>query len=160
MRYIGFDGVIIDTEDILLYDWINYPERFNMPWDTLDRYIERAMWKKILEQAPVINDAIYILKNMDCNDTSIITKVHSLDNEGAAKIKHNIVLVPYNLSICDVVSAKDNLLIDVNINNLDEWKSYGGCPMFFDKNKNNIDDYYLYNNKKYQRVLRIDANKN
>ena len=138
MRYIDFDGVILDTEDILFYDWRNEPERFNMPWDTLDRYIERAMWKKILEQAPVINDAIYILKNIDCNDTSIITKVHSLDNEGAAKInylrgcgvKQNIVLVPYNMSICDVVSAKDN---------------------------SNLDSNGEYNSKKYQRVLRIDA---
>lgn len=168
MRYIDFDGVILDTEDILFYDWIHYPERFNMPWDTEARYVERAMWKKILEDAPVINDALNILKNMDYKDTTILTKVHSLENEGTAKInylrnhgiKQNIVLVPFSVSKCDVVMAKGNILIDDSIRNLVEWESNGGYPMFFDKKGNNIDCWDEYNSKNYQRVFRIDSKRN
>ena len=165
MRYIDFDGVILDTEDILFYDWRNEPERFNMPWDTEERYVERARWNDILEQSSVINNAISILKNMDYKDTAILTKVHSLGNEGVAKInylrkcgvKQNIILVPYNMSKCDVVDVRDNILIDDSIRNLVEWESMGGYPMFFDKDNSNLDSNGEYNSKKYQRVLRIDA---
>lgn len=165
MRYIDFDGVLLDTEDILFYDWRNEPERFNMPWDTEERYVERAMWKNILKNSPVINDAIYILKNMDYKDTAILTKVHSLENEGVAKInylrkcgvKQNIILVPFSMSKCDVVDVKDNILIDDSIRNLVEWEANGGYPMFFDRKGNNIDCWDEYNYKNYQRVLRIDA---
>lgn len=165
MRYIDFDGVILDTEDVLFYDWRHYPERFNMPWDSEARYVERANWVYILEKSPIINDSIDILKEMDYRDTAILTKVHSLDNEGAAKIrylreqgvKQDIILVPYYLRKTDVVRAQDNTLIDDSVRNLVEWESLGGYPMFFDRDGNNIDCWGEYNSKNYQRILRIDA---
>ncbi len=168
MRYIDFDGVILDTEDILFYDWINHPERFNMPWDNVVRYIKRKNWQEILKNSNVINDSINILKNMDIDDTVILTKVHSLGNEGVAKInylrelgvKQNIILVPFELRKCDVVQAKDNILIDDSLRNLMEWEEQGGYSMFFDKKENNIDSWGEYNYKQYQRVLRIDAKTN
>ena len=139
MRYIDFDGVILDTEDVLFYDWRHNPESYNMPWDNEARYIERANWKNVLDNSPVINDSIYILKNMDYKDVAILTKVHSLDNEGAAKInylgsngvKQQVILVPYSLSKTDVVMAKGNILIDDSVRNLIEWEAKGGYFIFF-----------------------------
>ena len=72
MRYISFDGVIMDTKDVLYDEWINHPERYNMPWDNEIRYIQGSNWKKVIEESEVINDAINILKEMDISDTTII----------------------------------------------------------------------------------------
>ena len=168
MRYIDFDGVIMDTESVLFYDWNKYPERYNLPWDNKIRYIQRKNWKEVIDKSIIINDSINILKEMDIKNTVILTKIHSLENEGTAKIeflrnngiKNDIVLVPYNLKKTDMVKAYGNILIDDSLRNLSEWESMGGYPMFFDRNENNVDSWGEYNSKKYQRVLRIDSKKN
>lgn len=167
MRYIDFDGVIMDTDDLLFNDWRKHPERYNLPWDNKIRYIQRKNWIEILNKSEIINDSINILRNMDIDDTAILTKVYSLENEGVAKIdylrncgiKQDIILVPYNLKKTDIVKAQGNILVDDSLKNLSDWKIHGGYPMFFDRNENNIDNCGEYNHKKYQRVLRIDSKK-
>ena len=164
MRYIDFDGVILDTEDLLFEEWRKNPNRFSLPEEEKIKYIQRANWREILHNSNVINDAIYILKNMDIKDTVILTKVHSLINEAAEKIKYlrennvkqQIIIVPYTLKKCEVVDAYGNILIDDSLKNLDEWELSGGYPMFFDKKETNIDPWNKYNENGYQRVLRID----
>lgn len=165
MRYIDFDGVIMDTDDLLFNDWRKYPERYNLPWDNIVRYIQRKDWEEILNKSEIINDGINTLKNMDINTTAILAKVYSLENEGVAKInylrncgiKQDVILVPYNLEKTDIVKAQGNILVDDSLKNLSDWEMQGGYPMFFDKNENNIDSFGKYNHKKYQRVLRIDS---
>ncbi len=164
MRYIDFDGVILDTEDILFYEWRKNPNRHLLDISDKINYIKNSDWKKILNESPIINDSIYILKNTDPKESIILTKIHSLENEGYEKIKYlrklrvlqNIILVPYNLKKTDLVNAKNNILIDDCLKNLDDWINSEGYPMFFDKKQNNIDSWGEYNKKGYQKILKIN----
>lgn len=165
MRYIDFDGVIMDVEDNLFSEWREEPGRYNLPWNNEIRYIKRSDWKNILCESEIINDAINILKKMDVKETAILTKIYSLENEGTAKInylrehgvKQDVILVPYNLKKTDIVKARGNILVDDSIEELLEWEKMGGYPMFFDREDKDIDDSVKSNNKSYQRVLRIDS---
>ena len=86
MVYIDFDGVILDTEDLLFYEWRKNPDRHKLSEYDKIKYIQKSDWNYIIKVSPVINDAIYYLKHMDPAKSAILTKVHSLSNEGAAKI--------------------------------------------------------------------------
>lgn len=168
MRFIDFDGVILDTEDVLFYEWRKNPDRHNLPNIAKVNYIKDADWNYILNNSPEINDSFYILKNLDPNKSAILTKVHSLDNEGAEKVKfirskgieQPIFLVPYFLKKSDIVDAQGNILIDDSLKNLTEWLDAGGYPMFFDKKEDNVDSWGQPNTRGYQRVLRINEKRN
>ena len=71
-------------------------------------------------------------------------------------VKLEVILAPYKLKKCEVVDAKNNILIDDSLRNLYEWEQSGGYSMFFDRDENNIDSWNQYNERGYQRVLRID----
>ena len=167
MRYIDFDGVILDTEDILFYEWRQNSDRHQLPESAKIKYIQEYDWEYVLKNSSVINASISILKKMRIEDTAILTLVHSLDNDGYQKIKflrkcgvrQNIILVPYKVRKVDVVDARGNILIDDSLKNLTEWIEMGGYPMFFDKKRNNVDSWGEYNYKGYQRVLKINEKK-
>ncbi len=164
MRYIDFDGVILDTEELLFYEWEKNPNRHLLSEEDKIKYVKNANWKYIIDNSPIINDSIYILRNINPNESTILTTVHSLENEAHEKIKflrnkgieQHIIVVPYTIKKNEIVSAKGNILIDDSLRNLTFWKEDGGYPMFFDKNENNIDSWGCYNEKAYQRVLKID----
>ena len=164
MRYIDFDGVILDTEELLFKECRKNPDRHLLPIEEKIKYMQSADWHKILLESPVINDSLYILKQMDTNTSQILTTVHSLTNEGYEKIKYlrdhniaqNVILVPYLLKKSDMVNPYDNILVDDSLKNLDDWSLNGGCSLFFDKNNNNIDNFGVLNCQKHQRVRRIN----
>lgn len=168
MRYIDFDGVILDTDEIIFAEWRKNIKKQELTEDDKIEYIKNANWEEALKKSAIINNSISILKNMDTENTTILTKIHSSDNEGYQKVKflreqgvkQNIIVVPHRLKKTDVVNPKDNILIDDSLKNLTEWYESGGYPMFFDKKKNNIDTWGQYNDKGYQRVNRIDEEKN
>ena len=164
MRYIDFDGVILDTEELLFHEWRKNPNHHFLPDEDKVIYIKNSDWREILINSPVINDSIYKLKNMDVNKSAILTKIHSLE-EGYEKVfylrnnsvKQNVILVPYPANKTQVVRPNFNdILIDDSIKNLDEWYLMGGYPMFFDRNNDNVDSWGIVNNNSYQRVRRID----
>ena len=164
MRYIDFDGVIMESEKLLFEEWIKRPNWKELPEEEKVKYIINQNWKYILENSSDINDSLYILKHMDPNENMVLTRVHSLDNEGKEKIlflrnkgiKVPVILAPYPLKKNEIVCAKNNILVDDSLKNLEEWEKDGGYPLFFDKKENNIDSWDMYNEKGYQRVLRID----
>ena len=84
-KYIDCDGVILDTETGL-FDKYDMLKKDN-PELKRRVYLQNLDWEYWIEQAAVLNDAINILKNYNPKDTSILTKVHSL-NEAVAKIKY------------------------------------------------------------------------
>ena len=134
MLYIDFDGVILDTEGLLFKEWRKNPDRHLLPESEKIKYIQAADWNYILKYSEVMNDSLYYLKNMDPNKSFILTKIHSLTNEGSSKIEwirnqgimQSVILVPYNLRKCDVVDAEGNILVDDCLKNLYEWEDKNG----------------------------------
>ena len=161
-KYIDFDGVIMDTYMPLFEDYLAKKAKGIYVDDT--EHVINKNWQEVLDNSLVIEDAITIIKELNPENTAILTRIHSLENEGVAKIKFlreigikcNIILVPYPVKKTDIVLAKDNILVDDAIFNLDEWYSAGGIPIFFDTYKNNIDGWGV-ENKKYikTRTLKI-----
>ncbi len=164
MRYVDFDGVILDTEELLFGSLRKLPNYDDLKEEDIVKYLQDINWRNILNSSSVINDSLYILKNSSIDDFIILTKIHSVDNEGIEKvrylrengIKQNIILVPYKAKKSDVVNAKGNILIDDCLKNLSEWQQDNGYPMFFDKNDTNIDSWNVPNTFGYQRVKKID----
>ena len=158
-KYVDFDGVIKDTYMPLFEDYLEKQKNGEYIDDT--EHVIKKDWIYVLEKSPIINDAIRILNELE--DTAILTRIHSLENEGVAKIrdlrnlgaKCDIILVPYQLKKSDVVSAEGNILVDDAVFNLDEWVHAGGEGIFFDNNGNNIDGWHV-ENKKYVRTKSLD----
>jgi len=156
MRYIDFDGVILDTEPLLFEKWRQLPNHKLRPETEKIKYIQNSNWEYIVNNANIINDSVYYLKNMDPNKSFILTKIHSLENEGFAKIKwarnnkikQSIILVPYMLEKTDMVDAEGNDLIDDCLKNLYKWIDNKGKPFFFDLDNDNIDSWGKPNYKK------------
>lgn len=164
MLYIDFDGVILDTETLLFDTWRKIPNRHLLDDAAKEEYIQTRDWEYIINNASIINDSVYYLKYMDPSTSCILTKINSLYNEGAAKIKwvrknnikQNIILVPFLFKKTDIVDAKGNTLIDDSLHNLDDWANNGGYPIFFDMDDDNIDSWNKPNTKGYQRILSLE----
>ena len=163
MTYIDFDGVILDTEKLLFEEWRKNPNHYLLSEKEKVEYIKQANWHFVLNNSPVINDALYYLRYMDPNTSFILTKIHSDSNEGDGKIKwlrqkkikQRIILVPYYLRKVDMVDARNNILIDDSLKNLEEWANHGGIPIFFDIDNDNYDSWQQPNTKDYPKVLNL-----
>ncbi|MBE6139754.1 MAG: hypothetical protein E7174_04600 [Firmicutes bacterium] len=158
-KYVDFDGVIFDSE-IWLFDEEYRNLNIKNEFDKI-KYIQNKNWDEILMKSEIINDAINILKEL--RDVVILTKIHSMENEGVAKIKllrsleikNEIILSPYTLKKSEVVDPRGNILIDDTIHNLDDWKQYGGIPIYFNKNNCDVDGWGNVN-KNYTKVNSLD----
>lgn len=165
MLYIDFDGVILDTEELLFEDWRKIKDRHLLPETEKIKYIKNRNWDYILNNSPIINDSIYYLNNMNPNETFILTKVHSLENEASAKIrwlrnqkvKQTIIPVPHDIKKSDVVDPYNNILVDDSLFNLEEWEELGGIPILFDINNDNYDSWNKPNIKEYKKVLDLSS---
>ncbi len=158
MKYIDFDGVIMDTDPLLFSGFSNFRER---SVDEKINHIQNANWEYIIRNSLVINDAINIIKSLD--DITILTTVHSMENEGVAKIKFlremgiecDIILSPYLVKKTDVVNAYGNILVDDALFNLEDWERAGGRPILFNKDGFNFDRRGR-ENKKYARTRTLE----
>lgn len=158
-KYIDFDGVIKDTHGPLFDDYNKTNSHGQFVSDT--EHVIKKDWIYVLEKSPIINDAIKTINEID--DVSICTRIHSLENEGVAKIrdlrdlgvKCDIILVPYQVRKTDVVNACGNILVDDAVFNLDEWVQAGGIPIFFDNYGTNVDGWGV-ENKKYVKTRTLD----
>jgi len=161
--YIDFDETILATEELLFKEYRRLKLK-GIPVDKL-RYMQEFDWYNMLYQAEVIGDAIETLKQLE--QASILTKIHSMENEGVAKIKYlreqgiknDIILVPYPVKKSEIVIPYGNILIDDSIHNLDDWHEKGGIPIFFNKDDSDIDCWGL-ENKKYRKIKTLGDLKN
>ena len=159
MIYIDFDGVILDTEDLIFEEWRKNPNRHSLPETEKIKYLKKVNWENVLKNSKPINNSINYLLAMNPNNTFILTKIHSL-KEGTAKIKWikkqniklKVILVPYYLKKADVVNPNENLLIDDCLKNLHEWECQNGKVIFFDKDDDNYDSWHDQNIHEYERV--------
>jgi len=158
-KYIDFDGVILDSEK-LLFDK-NYKNLGIKTELEKIKYIQTRNWDEMLKRSEIINNSIEILKEL--KDFAILTKVHSMENEGCAKIKflrensitNEIILVPYLFKKTDIVDARGNILVDDTIHNLDDWMSKGGIPIYFNMNNSDIDGWGN-ENKNYVKIKSLE----
>lgn len=165
MIYIDFDGVILDTEELLFEKWRMNSNRYLFPESEKIKYIQEIDWRYVLYNSPIINDSIYYLKQLDPSKSFILTKVHSLTNEANNKIiwsrdngiKQTIIVVPYTQKKTDLVPVTGNLLVDDSLRNLDEWKEKNGNVLFFDKDNDNYDSWNEENTKGYQKILNLSS---
>ena len=163
--YIDCDGVIFDSEK-LLFGSLYYERKQNGLMKSEEdkiKYMQNIDWNKLLSESEVINNSIEILRSLK-RDFTILTKVHSMNNEGVAKvkmfrslgIKNEIILCPYKLQKHDLVSARENILVDDTINNLVLWEKMGGYPIFFNKDNVDIDGWNNVNTR-YKRINSLDS---
>ena len=165
MKYIDFDGVILDTEEKLFESWRKKPNHHELGEDAKIKYIQQRSWNMVINNSMIIRDAIYVLKHCDYHNTAILTKVHSLRNEALEKvkflreqgIKQSIIIVPYGLKKTDIVEAEGNILIDDAIMNLDDWEAAGGKGIFFNKDGLDVDSWGRRNVKPYQKILSLHS---
>ena len=88
MRYVDFDGVILDTEELLFGSLRKLPNYDDLKEEDIVKYLQDINWRNILNSSSVINDSLYILKNSSIDDFIILTKIHSVDNEGIEKVRY------------------------------------------------------------------------
>lgn len=136
IKYIDCDGVILDTETHL-FDFYDELKKKN-PSLRKREYLANLDWERLINDASVINDAINILKGFAPTDVNILTKIHSLQEAKAkinyfrrAGVKNVIIFVTPDFKKTEVVRAKNNILVDDSLSNLDDWYSDGGIPIHF-----------------------------
>ena len=160
MKYIDFDGVIVDTHDLLFEDWDKIPNHQDLSEEIKIKYISEVNWRRIIRESEIINDAIYVLNHLNPYETAILTKVHSLYNESTEKIKflreqgikQPIIIVPCGFKKNEIVSARGNILVDDSLHNLDDWELDGGTGYFFSKDDKDYDGWNRKNDKPYEKV--------
>ena len=161
--YIDFDQVILATEDLL---FMEYEDKISKGIKVdKHKYLCEFDWEWLVHNSMVIANSIEILKSIP--EASILTKVHSLDNEATAKIKYlrdngvdnEVIIVPHKLRKIDVVSAYGNILVDDAVHNLDDWRKAGGIPIFFNKDGLNLDNWGE-SNTKYKKIRSLNMFKN
>ena len=152
--YIDFDGVILDTWEVILK---KYYEEFNttdIKEDNIKKIMITIGWNYILENSKEINYSLEKIKRISkIHDICILTKINSKQEQDAKtnfllenKIK-KMCFVPYTSSKTQYVDPHNNILIDDDIKNLEEWEQHGGIAIFFNKDLNNYDSYGNKNNK-------------
>lgn len=139
-KYIDCDGVILDTENGLFDEY--YKLKQINPNLNKRMYLQEMDWQYWIMQAEIINDSINILKSYNPNDTSILTKVHSIKEAVAKieyfrkhKIENNIIIVPDMIQKSQIVNAYGNILVDDSDRNLTDWKNNNGISFGFGKSE-------------------------
>lgn len=157
--YIDFDGVLFDIED-LLFEEYKILKAKGIKVDKL-KYMQNKDWEELINKSEIINNAIEILRGL--KEAAILTKVHSMENEAVAKIRklrslgisNEVIICPFQLKKSEIVCAKDNILVDDTIHNLEDWEEKGGIPIFFNKNNSDIDGWNQVNTK-YPKIKSLE----
>ena len=152
--YVDFDGVILDTWDVIFKKYYEKYNTFYIKENNIKKIMLDIGWNYILENSKEINDSLEKFKKIGKTyDIYILSKINSKQEQDAKTnflLKNNIkkmYFVPYNLSKIQYVDPYNNILIDDEIKNLEEWEQHGGIAIFFDKNLNKYDSYGNKNNK-------------
>lgn len=156
--YLDFDQVLLATEDVLFIEY-NEKKKQGIYLDK-QKYLEDFDWHWLVFNSEVIANSLEVLRTIP--EAKILTKIHSLE-EASAKIKflraqelpNEIILVPGNHQKIDLVQAKDNILVDDAVHNLDAWTSAGGISYFFNKDNNDIDSWGRANTK-YPKIRTLN----
>ena len=170
--YLDFDGVILDTITITN----NYLKDNNITREEdIHKFFETLDWRKLLSESPVINNAIeniWKLYKSGLFKLGIITHYNSMQEIMLKDkfIKDNlpsdidVYYVHYSNKKNTVVPAKDSILVDDYIKNIESWEEDLGIGIkFSDTDKeckylkiNSLDEII---NLYYEIQRRIEKNK-
>lgn len=152
--YIDFDGVILDTWKVILKEYYNQFKSTNIHENKIKELMLNIGWDNILNSSKEINDSIKKIKQMSkIYNICILSKINSQQeiisktNFLLQKQIDKMCFVPYNHSKTQYVDPHNNILIDDDIKNLEEWEQHGGKAIFFNKDLKNYDSYGNINNK-------------
>lgn len=155
--YIDFDGVILDTWEII---FTKYQKKFNteeIDEINLKKVMLEIGWESILKNSREINNSLDKIKQLNKKqNVCVLSKVNSKEEEKAKK-KYLLLngistmcFVPYNASKTQFVDANGNILIDDDLKNLNDWQNCGGIPIFFNEK---LDDYDSYGKKNDKYII-------
>lgn len=136
--YIDLDGVILNTEELLLeekdtkYPNLSYREYF----------VDIASWIDIARKSQSINYSVEIIRELEYlkKKLIIITKINSV-KEMEDKLNHlrnerlinsPIMFVPFNALKSQIaMPSSGDILVDDTMSNIYDWELCGGCPYLF-----------------------------
>ena len=138
--YIDFDGVIMDT----ITNSYKMIKELGIDLNDSEKVIafyKELNWEKLLNESLEIHDAFDEIDKLIKSGkfhVNILTHVTSL-NEAEAKINFvrqklqeiSIITVPKSIDKARMVQAKNSILIDDYIGNLEKWKAAGGIGVRF-----------------------------
>ncbi len=138
--YIDFDGVIVNTIEISYA--MAERQGLEKNYENYLQFFQTLNWEEVFEKAKPINDAFNAIKRIKDTgkyNVAILTHVTSL-HEIEAKVKYirkylkniTIISVPKSLSKTEMLDARDAILVDDYVANLDEWTKSGGRSIKFD----------------------------
>ncbi len=146
--YIDFDGVVLDTIDVLYKEMEELREKgISLETEEEKRnFFKNYNWHNLINDNLIINDSINCIQKIidtDRFNINILTHVISLE-EAVAKVKYirrhlkniTIIPVPKQISKTKMVHTKDAILVDDYSGNLREWEKEGGIPVRFSKKRN------------------------
>ena len=148
--YCDCDGVIFNTIDVAFDIMRNLGCNMDNR-DKIDQYFRTLIdWEEVFEKATVLNDSIEKIKLLKesniFNDIIILTKLSGGYHEERLKREifgdylpgTKIITLQYGISKSSVVSAKDNILVDDEKRNCDNWKQNEGVSVLFSRDNRNL----------------------
>ena len=155
--YCDCDGVILNTIDvgfnIMRSMGVNTNKR-----SEVDYYFKHMVdWNDIFSKAQFINNSIeklkYLKESNIFKDVIILTKISgSIDEE---RLKRDlfkdvlpnvkVITLQYGLSKAVVVSARNNILLDDELNNCKSWSKEDGVAILFSPDTENCDENIVSN---------------
>lgn len=143
--YIDCDGVVFDTinaaYEIMEENGLDHTNR-----ELANLYFKIVDWNKLIEHAGILDNAIEnihrIVESGLFKEVKILTKLCGNETEEMAKKMAfdkllpgiEVVTVKLNESKAEMVNAKDNVLVDDYIKNINEWRNMGGIGILYDNN--------------------------
>lgn len=146
--YIDFDGVILDTWEIIFKEYQNKYNTKKIKDENIKKTMLEIGWDLILKNSREINDNLKKIRQLKQNfNICILSKINSKNEKKAKKeylLKNGICtmcFVPYNCSKTQFVEVIGNVLIDDDLKNLKDWQEHGGIAIYFNENLMNRDSY-------------------
>ena len=145
--FIDFDGVILDSERLMLerkaYLGLNNHDskiEFKKYFEYTNNHPEE--WDLIIRNAKSINNSVKIIRELEFlkKKIAILTKIHTLNEmnvkvdvlRNKLEIMCPIIFVPPGTEKHQVIVPNNQLLIDDSKKNIDEWIKNGGTGLVFD----------------------------
>lgn len=170
--YCDCDGVIFNTIDVAFQIMQDAGCDMNNKRE-IDYYFSHILnWNDIFSKATIINDSIdkiKLLKESNIfSDVIILTKLSgSYDEEGLKREifrdylpSTKVITLQFGLSKAGVVNAQNNVLIDDELHNCNNWKDNNGVAILFsqknaDFRKNIVNDLLdIPNTKGVKKLLK------